>query len=137
MPDPKPQPTPPSPTSVEAREASQRNAAKAAHDTSVEGAKSVADAVRRVADAAVSALQARPVAGPEGNFVFSASGNRFRIRGNGLGTNGTVKIGEQQLNVRAWGTTEIEGDMPANVPAEGEVCVYVDENTVQRAHYTR
>lgn len=137
MPDPKPQPTPPSPTSVEAREASQRDAAKAAHDTSVEGARSVADAVRRVADAAVAELQKRPIAGPEGNFVFSASASRFRIRGNGLGTNGTVKIGNQQLNVRAWGTTEIEGDMPANVPQSGEVVVHIDDKTTQRAHYTR
>lgn len=110
---------------------------KAAEKTAaVEGATSVAEAVRRVADAAVAEVQ-KTQAGPAYDLQFSGSpGGTFTITGPGLGSSGTVKVGGRQVETTAWSTQRIEGLLPADVP-DGEVTVQLDEKTVRRGVFKR
>lgn len=98
-----------------------------------EAATSVAEAVKRVADAAVAEVnKVKPV--ESGDFVFSGSpGGRFRIDGSGFGTNGTLTVGGVQVHATGWGSTHIEGTLPADVKS-GEVVVHIDDKTTKRAH---
>lgn len=110
-----------------------------ADNNAVTGAQSVADAVRRVADAAVaevSRVQNQP-AGPTSAFTFTGTpGGGFTIRGQGFGASGTVKVGGVQVRTTGWSTTEIHGTLPANV-GSGEVVVQVDEKTALRGQFVK
>jgi hypothetical protein len=98
------------------------------------GAQLVADAVKRVADAAVAEIQKAPKA-PGGDFVVSGSaGGKFTIRGTGLGTNGVVKLNGVQLATQEWGSTFIQGTLPADARA-GELVVHVDDKTTKRGRF--
>jgi hypothetical protein len=109
----------------------------ATKDGAVEGAASVADAVKRVADAAVAEVQKTKVAELPGDFHFTGTpGGRFRADGQGFGSSGVIRVAGQQVQTTGWGSTHIEGTLPADVKS-GEVTVHVDENTVQRGHFSR
>jgi len=106
--------------------------AAARDSASREAASSVAEAVKRVADAAVAEVQKNPSKVEGGDFTFSGSpGGRFTIRGNNLGSSGTVKLGNRQLNTREWGTFFIHGDLPSDAKP-GEVTVALDSDTIRR-----
>lgn len=100
------------------------------------GAQSVADAVKRIADAAVAEISKTTVAAPPELTFSGTPGGRFRIDGSGFGTNGTVKVGGVQLNSISWSTTRIEGTMPANV-STGDVVVQIDDKTARRGRFVR
>lgn len=96
------------------------------------GAQAVADAVKRVADAAVHAVQATsPV--PVGDFIFTGTvGGRFTIRGEGFGPSGTVKIGGHQAKTHGWSTREIFGWVPEGANPGAPVEVIVDDKNIRR-----
>lgn len=110
-----------------------KNAVKAQGAT--EAATAVADAVKRVADAAVAEVsKVKTVAG--GDFVVSGhAGGRIIIDGPAasFGTNGTVKLNGVQIRTREWGAQHIVGELPADA-VSGEVVVHVDEKTQKRAY---
>lgn len=111
--------------------------AKAQHAGANEAAQSVAEAVKKVADAAVAAVQKSKVVGRQSDFTFSGTpGGRFRIDGAGFSTGGTLTVGGRPVATTGWGSTHIEGTLPADVPA-GEVVVQVDEKTRQTGHFDR
>lgn len=102
----------------------------------VAGAQAVADAVRKVADAAVSAVHATELraSGPS-DFVFVGSpGGKFRINGRNLGTGGVVRLNGVQLNTVGWGATNIEGTLPGGAQP-GQVTVEIDSQTTQTGQY--
>lgn len=94
-----------------------------------EAAQSVADAVKRVADAAVAEVQkTTPVA--QQDFSFDSRPGvptgRFTIRGKGFSSGGTVLIGGAQALTTEWGNEYIAGRMPEGVktgPISVEVVV--------------
>lgn len=101
--------------------------------TSATGAQAVADAVKRVADAAVA--EVNKVA-PEQDYDFKivgAPGSTFRIDGAGFSTGGTVLFGGVAAKTTGWGATRIDGTIPAGAKT-GEVVVWVDEQTQFRGH---
>lgn len=100
----------------------------------VSGAQAVADAVKRVADAAVSAASKAPIGEKPELIVSAVAGGRFVIRGENLGTNGVVTFGGQPVTVRGWGGTRIEGEVPAGTP-HGEVVVHIDDKTQKRGYF--
>ena len=60
---------------------------------STDAARTVAEAVKRVADAAVAEIQKIDVGEPQ-DFVFSGGqSGTFEIRGDGFSSSGTVRIG--------------------------------------------
>lgn len=125
-----PLPTPPAPTMVTAEE--KANAKKSAE---VSGAQSVADAVKRVADAAVAAAQKSEPETTSYDFRFTGTpGGTFAIDGNNLGSSGTVLMGKTQLFTTEWSTTHIEGTLPAGMPS-GEVVVHIDDKTNRRGYF--
>lgn len=104
----------------------------------VGAATSVADAVKRVADAAVAEVKKTdaPSHGPSFTFVGNEQG-RFTIQGKGFGANGTVRINGQQARTVEWGDWRIIGRVPDNVKG-GQVTVevVVDEQTKQTGAFT-
>ena len=105
--------------------------------TATSGATSVAEAVKRVADAAVAAVQkVEPVTEQPFLFVGAANG-RFTIRGSGFSAGGVVRINGQQAETLEWGNTLIVGRVPGAVRA-GKVTVEVavDRQTVQKGTFT-
>jgi hypothetical protein len=102
-------------------------------DDARSGAQAVADAVTKVAQAAVEAAKgAQP---RDAGLDFDASGSaggQFTLDGEGFGASGTVLLsGTQQLFTREWSTTHIAGDLPADAKS-GPVAVHVDDKTVKR-----
>jgi membrane protein involved in colicin uptake len=98
-----------------------------------EGATSVAEAVKRVADAAVAEVQKSAIV-PAQDFLFAGSvGGRFTVRGKGFSTNGTVKVNGHQAVTTEWGDAFIDGRVPDAVKA-GTVTVEVavDRDTVKK-----
>jgi hypothetical protein len=115
-------------------EADKRNETKAHSNeraAATYGAESVAQAVKKVADAAVQAVQA-PLSVLEGDFVATGSpGGSLEIvalHGNKLGSSGTVTVSGKQAETTEWSVDRIFGKMPPEV-TEGEVVVHVDEKT--------
>lgn len=118
-----------------AHAANERNAVHRAAST--EAATSVADAVRRVADAAVAEVQrTAPASNQDLDFTFSGSPNGgFVITGPGnFSSSGSVQINGVHADTIAWSTSRIEGRMPAGVTS-GEVLVIIDADTVRRGYY--
>ena len=98
------------------------------------GAQAVADAVKRVADAAVAETQRSRTAALAGDFSVSGSpGGRFTIRGNGFTGGGTVSLNGAQLVTDEWGDELVRGKLPADAKS-GEVVVKIDESTEKRAY---
>ena len=125
-----PKPVTPPPVPLEQHE-------KQKQASSVEGAQSVADAVRKVADAAVAEIQKRPTAGPQYDFDFIGTpGGTFRIYGTNLGASGTAKLAGRQLNTTWWGTQYVEGALPSDAQS-GEVTVDLGDDIVRRGYFRR
>lgn len=109
-------------------------------ETASAGAQSVAEAVKRVADAAVA--EVNKVKEPfKGDFAVTVGGGRFylvfprdvRETGTtGFGPSGTVTIGGVQAKTNGWSTTRIDGWIPGDQKPEAEVIVHVDEKTQLR-----
>lgn len=103
--------------------------------STISGATSVAEAVRRVTDAAVAEIQKTTPTNQDRDFTFTGTaGGRFEIRGHGFTASGTVKVGDVQLLTTEWSDSFIAGVMPAGVQS-GEVTVNIDENTSQRSYF--
>jgi hypothetical protein len=101
--------------------------------TSATGAQAVADAVKRVADAAVAAVHQVPAEQDYDFKIAGAPGSTFRIDGAGFSTGGSVLFGGIAAKTTGWGATKIEGIIPAGAKT-GEVVVWVDEHTQFRGH---
>lgn len=105
------------------------------------GARSVADAVKRLADAAVAEVEKESAkGGPKQELAASGTvGGRFRIRDlvggtvGSFGPSGTVTLNGKQLDTDGWSTMEITGKLPADAKS-GEVVVIVDAQTQRRGH---
>ncbi len=109
---------------------------KSEQQSAATGAKAVADAVSKVADAAVAEVQ-KQHPGPSGAVqVSGTAGGTFTITGDGFGPGGTVTFNGVQVPTRAWSTTLIIGHLPAHVQ-EGEVVITVDEDTKRRGFFKR
>lgn len=98
------------------------------------GANAVADAVKRVADAAVNEIKKVPTAKVPDVVVEGVAGGSFTIRGTGFGTSGKVTFAGVPAKTNGWGDTRIEGVVPANV-TEGEVVVHVDDKTQRKGFF--
>ena len=98
--------------------------AKERTESAVSGATSVAEAVKRVADAAVDAVkEAKPSLVQD--FIFTGNERgAFSIQGKGFSTNGTVKINGHQATTTAWGNEFIAGKVPDGVTS-GDATVEV------------
>lgn len=111
----------------------------AAHrDGAVEGARSVAEAVRRVADAAVAAVQNVQPAHTDREFQASGSaGGTFELNGpQGIfSSGGTVTLNGQQVHTTEWSTTRIVGRLPQGVKS-GDIVVHIDDKTSRRGYLT-
>jgi hypothetical protein len=110
--------------------------ARTAHQGSVEGATSIAEAVKRVADAAVAEIQKKGGdTGPSDFHVTGSPGGRIVLEGpvGTFGPSGTVKIGNTQINTREWSSQRIVGDLPAGMTS-GVVEVWIDAKTVRRGY---
>ena len=98
-----------------------------------QGAESVAQAVKKFADAAVQAVQVSPLAMVEGDFRASGSpGGSLEIvahHGNKLGSSGTVTVAGKQAQTTEWSVDRIFGKTPAEAKSEDEVVVHVDDKT--------
>lgn len=106
---------------------------KTASSAANEGAKSVAEAVKKVADAAVAAV-AKTSTGPTYDFdVAVTPGGKFQIDGAGFGIGGTVIIGGHQAETHGWSAQRIEGKAPGGISGEVEVVVNIDDKTKQTA----
>lgn len=114
----------------------ERERAAAQRAGAQEGAQSVAEAVKRVADAAVAEVQKSKTV-PGQDFLFTGTaGGRFAVRGKGFGPSGTLKIGGHQALTDEWGNERIAGKVPEQVKA-GDVVVevLVDSSTTQRGTF--
>lgn len=98
-------------------------------------ATSVAEAVKRVADAAVAAVQkVEPAAKTDFRFT-GRQGGAFTITGDGFGAGGTVKVNGVQAKVTAWGDEHIEGTLANAVSGNANVEVIIDDKTIQRGTF--
>jgi len=113
------------------RQAEERN--RAGMQGAANGARAVADAVNRVADAAVSEIR-KGRSGPVYDFITTGHGTSFRLRGDGFTAGGSVLIGGRPATILAWGDENIEGTVPDGV-SEGEVEVIIDDKTKKRGFY--
>lgn len=114
-------------------------ATKQAHadrSAAVTGAQAVADAVQRVADAAVAEVQKAPPPEKADLTMVGSAGGRFVIEGDGFGTNGTVTVAGRQVSTFGWGSRRIEGNLPADVQ-DGEVVVNIDDKTTVTGQFKR
>lgn len=112
-------------------------AVRAAQDktAAVTGARTMADAITKFADAAVAELQ-KAGAGLPGDFtVTGVGGGAFTIVGDGFSSGGTVKFGVTQAQTFEWGPRFIRGAVPAGAVAPLEVTVSIDEKTVKRGYW--
>lgn len=110
---------------------------KAEHTGSVSGAESVADAVKRVADAAVAEVQKTSAALLETDFRVSGTANgNFEIvsHGKNLGSSGTVQFNGVDAKTTEWSTTRIKGTVPAGMH-DADVVVHVDDQTNYSARF--
>lgn len=124
-------------TKVAANQA-EADKAQAQKAGSVEGAQSVAEAVKRVADAAVAAVHKSSVSSVASDFTVTGSGGgRFTIDGKGFSTGGTVTVGGKPVKTVGWGSTRIEGEFPEGVQPGQIVVVHVDAETTQTGQVPR
>jgi hypothetical protein len=112
--------------------------AKAAKDAAgaTEGARTVAEAVDKVAKAAVAEL-AKDRRTPD-EIVFAGSpGGTFEITDalSRFGSGGTVKINGVQALTNGWGASRIEGLMPEGAADKGKVEILVSTETTLTCDY--
>ena len=107
--------------------------ATATTESAAVGAQTVAEAVKRVADAAVAAVQQIPAEHVYDFKIVGTPGNKFRIDGHGFSTGGSVLFGGVAAKTTGWGSTKIEGAIPPGAKT-GEVVVWVDEKTQFRGY---
>lgn len=98
-------------------------------DAALIGAKAVAAAVSKVADAAVAEVQKTPAtSGPGPDLTARGTiGGRFVLVGTGFGASGTVLLNGVQLETLSWSTTQIEGKLPVDAKS-GAVVVQLAES---------
>lgn len=116
------------------RRAQEKNAA------SVEGARSVGEAVKRFADAAVAEASKVRAEDQRELLATGTVGGRFRLTylGNdktGFGPSGTVLLNGAQVSTNGWSTTVIEGTLPADARS-GEVVVWMGQDVQRRGYLT-
>jgi len=100
----------------------------------VEAAQSVAQAVQKVADAAVAEIRKTPAPGKAYDFVVVGTpGGRFEARSaNRFSSSGTILLGGHALQTNEWGASFIAGTLPPDAKAgdaivdigDGRVCGY-------------
>lgn len=112
-----------------ARRAQQENAAQ------LEGARSVVDAIKSVADDAL-AQAARVKSGPKPELTAAGTvGGKITVIGEGFGPSGTLFLNGAVVKTNGWSTRRIEGTLPADARS-GEVVVWVDPDTQRRGYLT-
>ena len=94
----------------------------------VVGAQAVADAVTKVANAAVESAKASAGKTNPDVIVTGTPGGKFEIRGDGFSSGGSVLIGGVAQETYEWGAQYIRGKLNANVKS-GEVVVQIDKDT--------
>ncbi len=106
----------------------------AKHKAAVEGARTVAEAVSKLADAAVEEVQ-KVKAVEKGEFVASGvPGGKFKIvstSGKIFSSSGTVLLNGKQLFTKHWNVEEIIGNLPEDAKA-GEIVVWIDPETQRK-----
>ena len=101
--------------------------AKTEHAAASSGAKAVADAVTRVANAAVEAAEKAAPTGVIGDFVITGTpGGKFEIRGKGFSDSGGVLVNGRGQKTFEWGDTYIRGQLDSDVTS-GEVVIPIDD----------
>jgi len=122
-------------TSAAAAYAANEKAASETRAAAV-GAQAVAEAVKKVAEAAVAEIS-KAKSGPAGlDFdAFGTPGGLFTIDGapGSFGASGTVLMGKTQLHTREWSSSRIVGDLPAGTKS-GEVVVHLDSETSKKGY---
>lgn len=99
-------------------------------NAAVTGARAVAAAVSKVADAAVAEVSKTPSAALPDIFVSGSAGGGFEVRGTGLGSSGVVTLNGQQVRTTEWSTLKIAGILPAEAKS-GELVVHIDDKTTK------
>jgi hypothetical protein len=110
---------------------------KVRNEGAVEGAQSVAEAVKRVADAVISDVQSKDIGFLPEVLVSGGTkkGNQFELRGEGFGTNGTLKVGGHQVKTTEWGPQHIVAELPADVKDGDAVTIIVDDKTTKTGYF--
>lgn len=103
----------------------------------VTGAQAVAEAVNKVANAAVDAAKATSVVGADLDFVITGHpGGKFEARAKSgpiFSTSGSIFVNGKKQHTDEWGADYIRGRLDADVKS-GEVTVPIDEKTVRRGY---
>lgn len=99
---------------------------KGQQDAALIGAKAVADAVSKVAEAAVAEVQKASVSIEPPEVIVSATpGGSFELRPGkatlGFGSSGTVTFSGHQVKTTEWSTQRIVGQMPSEAPPPPEL----------------
>lgn len=104
-------------------------------ETAVVAAQSVAEAVKKVADAAVAEVgKVKPA--PQHDFTIGGTpGGGFTIVGSGFGAGGSVLVNGVAVHTTSWNANRIEGTLPAGVKSS-DVVVWIDKSTQQRGYLT-
>ena len=102
--------------------------AEAEKTAAVTGAQAVADAVNKVAAAAVDAAKTAAGKTIPDVIVTGTPGGKFEIRGDGFSSGGSVLIGGVAQQTYEWGAQYIRGKLDANV-VSGDVVVQIDKDT--------
>ena len=106
------------------------DSAKETKTAAVIGAQAVADAVAKVATAAVAEVQKTKFAPEDNRIVITGTpGGRFELRGDGFGSSGSLLIGGKQARTTAWGTMRIEGWLPEGITDGDELVIWISKET--------
>lgn len=106
----------------------------------VEGARSVADAVTKLANAAVIEVQ-KGNRTPAPEIVATGTpGGRFKIRSvragtTAFGASGSVLLNGKAVETTGWSSMQIEGKLPSDAKS-GEIVVWVDPETQHKGYLT-
>ena len=118
-------------TNVEAQ-AKQQEKEKTEQAAAVTGAQAVADAVNKVAAAAVEGARSARTADVVGDFVVTGHpGGTFHLRAKSgpiFSSSGTVLVGGKAQTIFEWGADYIRGRLDDGVQS-GEVVVQIDAQT--------
>lgn len=101
--------------------------AKSEQAAAVSGAQAVADAVSKVANAAVDAAKSAQAFDAGLDFVITGHpGGTFEARGKGFSSSGAIFVNGRRQETFEWGDTYIRGRLDADVTS-GEVTVPIDD----------
>jgi hypothetical protein len=119
------------PTVAEKAQAEEKTRVETA--AGVSGAQAVADAVKRVADAAV-AEAAKVTPTQVGDFhITGHPGGKFEVQGKGFSSSGSVFVNGRRQQTTEWGDTYIRGTLDAGVTS-GEATIPIDEKKTLRGY---